>query len=638
MNQMLKKLFSAAVLLSTPAFCSQPANTPCAVAPQLLFRSQAVDAARELAGWAHHVNLFDQDKIYGSLSATVEYSQSFRSSRIAECLFGTNSCNNDCGATIKVSGSDVAERGANDWLADYFYLPTDFQSTLHFSPKIQNVVADLNFYLGLDEWACGLFFRMHAPINWTKWCLNYCETVTDAGVADYQEGYFTVSVDPRSNLLNNFSEFAAGKAPAVFNDTDASSTGTADVTFDGLCYAKFDRCCRTKTRLADLSWILGYNFVNDEDYHLGVGIKVAAPTGNRPSATHLFDAVSGNGHHWELGAHITSHAMLWRCEDEDSSLGFYLDANITHLFNDNQTRTFDLKGKPLSRYMLAAKHTAPAVGLFTDAAATTLAATQFAREFSPVANLTTRDVSVSIGVQGDVAAQLTYANRGWNVDLGYNFWGRSCEKFSRKDCSSDCRSSCSSSSDCKTACAATFAENTWALKGEAHVFGFHLNPAGDADALTVSDSNATINSGTVTSSANLEVNHAANGYNGANSLLDAQISVPTEFITECDLDLVGTRGISNKVYGHLSYNWLDCEDWAPYVGIGGFGEFGSNSGSCNTGCSSSSDCNTGCSSSSSSDCKTTCASSSSDCNTSSNCHKCALSQWGVWIKAGVSFN
>jgi hypothetical protein len=660
MKQTLKKFFSIAALLSTVSSYS--------VVGYYSIRNQGQDAARDLAGMTQHINLFDMDKVYGTFAVTGEYAQTFRPSRIAESLFGAAVCNSDCnGATINVSGSRVANRGANDWLADYFYLPTDFKSTLNFSPRIRNAIVDLDFYLGLDEWACGLYLRVNAPIVWTSWNLNFCESVVETGTQGYEPGYFnTVSATPtagnvgvgiaRSSLLGSFAEFANGGSI-----TDPSTTATK-VLFDPLCYARIDRCSHNKTALADLAVTLGYNFINDEDYHMGVGIRMLAPTGTRPNGRRLFEPIVGNGKHWELGADISGHAMLWRSCDEESNLGFFVDANITHLFKAKQTRTADLKGKPLSRYMLAEKlnaGTVTTVGGVSGAAATTAASTPtvpsavFANEFSPLANITTRDVKVSVGVQGDVAAQFTYTRCGFAWDLGYNFWGRSSEKVSCSDScassSSNCSNACSSSSPaCKNV---NYAANTWALKGDAAVYGFN-NQNSNAVALSATQSAATINAGRnfaaagVTDSGVIAVNRRNPGVDNAQfayagniagaqgivaTLNDAstanatRTSIQPVFIDKANFNYAANRGISNKIYTHLSYNWLDCEDWVPYVGVGGFGEFG-NGGSCNSGCASSS----------SAACPTTNCSSSSDC--ASSCESAAISQWGVWAKFGVSFN
>src|SRR5690606_38516653 len=128
-----------------------------------------------------------------------------------------------------------------------------------------------------------------------------------------------------------------------------------------------------------------------------------------------------------------------------------------HLFKAKQTRTFDLKGKPNSRYMLA-ERLASTTGATVPVLENTAVA--FDGTYSPVANFSTRDCKVSIGVQGDVVAMFTYTVRGFSWDLGYNFWGMSSEKISL---------SCDDDSSCPAR--VPFAENTWALKGDASVYG-----------------------------------------------------------------------------------------------------------------------------------------------------------------------
>lgn len=688
MKQMLKKFFSIVVLLSTTcAWASTPAVTSAIlpVAPYLQFRSQGVDAADELAGWTNHVNLFDMDCLYGSFAIKPKYTRSFRNDRICQCLFGVcnsvtttvstlvnncntgcntscnTACNNPCGGcSLKVSGSRVLGRGATDLLADYFYLPTDFQSTLNFNPTVDNIGVDLNMYFGFDEWIEGLFLRIHIPVFQSRWNLRFSETaptftpsVTGGAInGGYEAGYFAFSSIPTQNLNQTFAAYANGGT--------ISGTTTPSIVFNPLNFARIDACRRTSSGVADLQFILGYNFVDCEDYHLGLGLYFSAPTGTRPTATYLFEPIVGNGKHWTLGAHVTSHANLWRSCDEESSLGFYLDCNITHLFKARQRRTFDLVNRPLSRYMLAERLGAPSNALagdgtpvattFVPSTATTPAVAAFANEFTPVANLTTRDVNVSIGVQGDLAAQFTYAHCGFAWDLGYNFWGRSCEKFCPCPCPTNCNTSCDTSCNGVSATPITFEENVWALKGDSSVYGegtvglvdtpiplsatqtsavysditggsnFFDNPVGiNAPNTSLAVRNASVENPLIAYAGGTVVTVV----NSVTPLTTAIFtSIQPVFLTAADIDLCrGTRGLSHKLYTNLSYQWLDNDCWVPFLGVGAFGEWGSNDSNCNTSCNTTCDTTTNC---------------NTNCNTS--CAKCSLSQWGVWAKFGVSFN
>lgn len=632
----------AIISFSTMAFAHTGQTTP-----YYSIRSQGVDAARELAGWTQHINLFDMDKVYGSLSVTTEYSQSFNPRSIAQSLFGTALiCPSKCSESIiNVSGSRIQKIGIHDLLADNFYLPTDYQGQLSFKPTIANVVADIHFYVGLDEWFNGLFFRIDLPINWTRWNLNFTENLLHEGQNDYDAGYFNgydvaptadnlggIGVENRK-LNRTFASYARGVAPVGV----ATYTGQATETLYGLRYGQIDCGARSVTRLADVECMFGWNFINDEAYHVGAALLVRAPTGNRPDGRYLFEPISGNGGSWEVGAHITSHATFWRSETEEESIGIFVDTNITHLFAAKQTRTFDLKNKPLSRYMLATQNT-DAVRNLIGINTTTISqipAYQFANAFTPVANISTQELEVTVGFQADLVAQLTYVNSGLNVDLGYNFWVRSPEKFRMNtDCLAT-NTQCLPYTSCNQ-CPNTFSPNTFGLKGDAFVYGFNaatLIPV----ALSATENEATIENGTnapdhalnpsdiLAAQVNPSIDNPGLAYQGIGGApLNDQLfvgypqintSVQPILIDHCDFNMVGTRGMSHKVYTHISYNWIELEDWVPYVGMGAYGEFGQTKNRCqnNLGTSCSGPC-------------------------TSHASYTSLSQWGIWIKGGVSFN
>jgi hypothetical protein len=265
----------------------------------------------------------------------------------------------------------------------------------------------------------------------------------------------------------------------------------------------------------------------------------------------------------------------------------------------------------------------------------TTAAQQFAFEYAPVANLTTLDVKTSIGVQADIVAMFNLTASGFSWDLGYNFWGRSCEKI-------HCPPACA---PCDVSLCDPSQANTWGLKGDARMFGFAANASGGVVvdtpiALSSTESKATIHSGTNIPGGldtvsndpyerNFSVDNAkfAVAVNGNVRLVFApfipgpnqdafQVKTSIQpILLKCeDIDLCErTRGISHKIFTHLGYTW-DRENLKPFLGFGGFAEFGKtdhNSSSCNP-CSESSEC--------------------------SRCFYCSLSQWGVWVKGGLAFD
>jgi len=636
MNQILKSSLCIAMLFSSFVAAD--------VVPYIPQRSESVHAERELVGWQQQINLFDECDTYGSFSIMLGYDRSFRPERIAQALFCdallTDCCDSKC-STMKVQGSQVDGRDSKALLADYFGLATDFESTITLEPRVDNIFVDFNLYVGLDEWWEGGFFRIHAPVVSTRSRLNFCEKDITVGANNHPVGYFNNAVVgaqapiygiAQADLLQSFEDYVTnGKAPNL----------GSDVTFNPLTKAKWAKCPDRETKLSDIQAVLGWNFWMDECYHVGLGIRAAAPTGTRPEGCYLFEPVVGNGHHWELGAQFTSHWSVWQDDCDADAFTIYLDANITHLFKTKQCRTFDLCGKPLSRYMLAEKLGTPVEDLYAAVDPVAMPNAQFKNEFTPVANITTIPVDVSAAVQGDLALKFAYTHCNFEFDLGYNLWARSCEKICpRCDCS-------------------PFVENTWALKGDAFVYGF-AQTQGEIDsalasALSATESKATIFAGTnvPADKADWYTNIAVDAkqaavrddagavplYTSTGTLAGDAVftSYQPIFITADDMDIQGakTRGISNTIFGHMNYVWNDCECWTPYLGIGAEVEFGKMDDKCC--CDSSSCCTTSsCSTSCTTSCNTNCC--STDCCDSSCCHDVAVSRWGVWVKGGISFN
>jgi hypothetical protein len=277
---------------------------------------------------------------------------------------------------------------------------------------------------------------------------------------------------------------------------------------------------------------------------------------------------------------------------------------------------------------------------------------EFANEYAPVANITQRSVKTSIAVQGDIAVSLAYQANNFQWDLGYNFWGRTCENICIDEC-------------CPTNL------GIWAVKGDQRVYGFTdpsgPDPVGLAIKLPVTDSHADIHAG---SNMQNGVNYAQDNPTGPiNAYADNPfepdrpvitilptgvnpifISDPIVAIKENDFDLTGTRGTSNKIFTNFNWKWDYSADsqWTPYFGIGGEVEFGSTDNGC---------CNINqCENSCKTNCGTNCGSIvtseyTNPCNTKpactglprreespTKCVDCAISQWGIWLKLGASYN
>lgn len=571
------------------------------VATSFNTRSISRNAARDLAGWANYINKDVSCKtVYGALSITPEYNHTFNGSTITRTLFGDNLIgNNRCDQHLKISGSQVNNRGPHDLLADYFYLPSDFESTVQFKPVIDNVIIDFGFYLGLDAWSKGLYFWLHAPFAHTRWDININETINNPGVNNSLQGYYTPDALMRNELLDNFTDYANG---LTVQNTD-------DVVFENLKFGKMSNERLIKSRMAEIRTGIGWNFLDHKNYHCGFNGQLAAPTGLRPDAEYLFEPIVGNGHFWELGMGASGHYTFWRNQDENAHCLFYVDINLTHMFKTRQARSFDLTaGGTLSRYMLGMEMISPAVNLQGNSG--DIPSAQFNNTFLPLANITTLDVEVSVAVQADIVLMFNATKNNFSFDLGYNYWGRSADNISLRQNES-------------------FDEKTFTVKGDAHVFGFIPN-ATTSVALSATQDKATIHTGNNITAANPATNPnidfaqpAATNPDAptvpqnllyAQNLPDApanyiNTSVPPVFITRNDLNFKGaeTSGSSNKLFTHISYTWNDKTEWQPYLGFGCQAEWNhKNKRSCKP------------------------------CH--ENVPQSSASQWGAWVKTGATFN
>ncbi len=622
-------------------------------APYLAFRSQSLNGARDLVGLQPFLYQHDVCGLNGIFSLTPEYTRSFRDGDIARCLLCNSLTRGTCGgAQLRIQGSDIAGRAQNSLMAENFYLPSDYDSTVSLEPRVENFLVDFNFYLGFDRCHPGLYFRIHAPLVYSRRSLNVKETITKEGEGTYPLGYFDGSLTDGVQPLSSFEEFIIDGASPVFAD---------NVTCTPLQNARWNKCRATKTGVADVRMALGWNFVLCEDYHVGLQICAAAPTGTKPCGAYFFEPIIGNGKHWELGGGLSAHACLCRSQDEDRHCDLYLDANITHLFKSHQYRTFDLINSPLSRYALAMKFTSDVEGLVAlgqeAAPVISTPSYQFARVFAPVANFSTLPVDVSAAVQADVVLKLAWVRNNYEFDLGYNLWARSCEKICRNY-------------DRPCSAAVKFPANTWGLKGDAFCFGFTQQEVNGQETLiepgtplSATESKATIFKGTNGAPTGLTVDeNFLNWYQnpgidnpelaaktGPTDLLYTAInnSVKTSndpiLINDSILDFKGaqTKGISHKVFFHFSHFWKDGRTWAPFIGVGAEAEFGQHDGKdrgdmCSSKCISTSMATKV--NQNAPSCVKSCDTMCSKSKNTSCCTRCALSQWGVWLKGGVAFS
>jgi len=576
------------VLLFFSLLCASYAQTFRGLHTILIPRSESVNTARELVGWYAGINRYVKDKNYWGLSFNPTYNRSYNNDQIVDFLLGKKQ--------FKISGTRVIGRDdTRELLADYFGLPSDYQGSVCFAPRISTFMFDFNWFWGLDRWLQGSYFRAHAPMAHTVWDLNVQEKVSVLGAQDFPAGYMGSERIVRANLPKSLKEVM---------DNNINTVTFGDMQ-NPIAYGKIKER-QARSRFSDIQLALGYNAYCTQWSHAGFNLRGSIPAGNKPDPVILFDPVIGNGHHWELGAGFSWHASPWVSENDKDYFGIYSDLNITHLFKDTQCRSFDLFdiqkcprnlcSKNIgNRYTLLERVFAPdATDVYVNDA---LIPVQYQGSLLPTINVTTLKTEVSFPVQVDFALMFVY-HRSCDLDInwGYNVWYRAAEKLHDRD---------------------RLCENKYALKGDAQIYGFDSN---NPLKLSATQSMATLFAGQKggnfagtlyandnadnpmradnTSNVPLTQLNTADSIDFGIAQADINTSSPAQLLTDCDINEQSglmTRALTHKVFVNIGRVWHEHER-APFVGIGAELEW-----------------------------RCRCVNNNS-----------AISQWGIWIKGGFA--
>ena len=487
-------------------------------------RPQGNNGVLNIVGWHPHIHRYHADCCYHDVMLTVGYQRSTRPDRIAAVLFGTDE--------FSVSGSEVILRTENDILADHFGLSTDFHSTVRVDPSIQSAVTTLSWYWGLDGICHGWYLMAHLPLVWTKWGLQFCETIhANSKNTDFPAGY--MDVDPTPVGARSLKQALAGGVK--FGDMQ-----------EPIKYGKVSGQ-RTKGGLADVHLRLGWDFVNRQRGYAGLAGFVVIPTGNRPDSEFLFEPIVGNGRHWEVGATFSGRGLAWEADGEQE-LNFFVDISFSQLLKARQRRSFDLR-KPTdcqgvecddkrpnwaSRYML--------FKVFEDG--------NYADRLTPVINHTTLHCDVSIAFQMDAVFMFGYTCGNFLFDVGYNGWIRSKEKINI----------------CDTTCNPdpTFPRNSFALKGIQDAIGNNTQHCAMLVEPTLTGFAFSLapppTPPTVTPPAEIDQTRLAD-------------DDPPIFTSDALIDMrsaASSRVLTHKFFMHTGYTWCYCDDqvFVPFTGLG----------------------------------------------------------------------
>jgi len=592
--------------------CVMPCQSQCKT-PKTLFvpRSQSFYQPREIIGTQLFNHTYGKQETYGCFWLTPVYTRSFRPDDIVDYLFGQAAHN----GTITVSGSSVTNRESHEVLADYFGLPTDFKSTVCFNPRVSNFLIDVGWYIGFNNLKDGFYGIISTPFCLTQWDLHPQEHSIDTGNNNYDRGYMTIDEIANKQLEHHFLDTVTGNY--VWGDMQSP-----------LSFGKITCRSLTKTRLADIRITAGYDIFKNNDAHVSIDLRTAFPTGNKPNGQYLFEPIAGNSGHFEVGAGLTSHWILWE-NNREHLFGVWINLVATHLCTSRQVRSFDLADNgPGSRYMLLAQHEPIPLDPETREAApyhlnNVPLQEEYAHSLFPAINVTTLCCDVSASIQVDFLFKCMYKRENIEIDFGYNFWSRSKESI------------------CVTG---TYCPDNFSIKGDAYLYGaiennytektavpLAISQQNSATLYTGGNHNSTLNKKTsptmytiapdlnpiidnseLATAANLKMieENVMTPVIGSEGQINASVQpIFVDLGSDICIDSASSpQQMSHSLFVNASYAWEegiddpDYKDSIPFIGSGFATEFATSS------------------------------ESSKNCSCTG-----ALSQWSLWIKGGFAY-
>lgn len=332
-----------------------------------------------------------------------------------------------CARSLIIAGSASSFYTPSCLQADVIGLPSDFASLVHINPEILRIVNNIDAYLFFGSRA---YIAIQLPIEKCRYNLRLKEELLESGTNGYSAGDISALAIDRSKLFTTFSSYAQG-------DTILTLNG---MSFKPIFYNRIRPCITERTGISDIHCCIGGYCMRTDTFAIGVSADTYIPTGNRPGAQQFFEPIIGNCHHQEYGIGTN---IDWHVQD-DAELSFSLHAalHVRYVRPARHTRSFDLTVGPLSRYLLA-------YTLNPDNSPTGI--------ITPVANLTTAPVTVSVGTQWQALLAASFNTDPFTWTIGYELYTQGAESIT----------------PCTRFC---IDDQAWALKTTAPIFDTSITP------------------------------------------------------------------------------------------------------------------------------------------------------------------
>lgn len=383
---------------SSDAACSCPCSGKTYFAVRPMYQSVRPEL---IAGFRNDRMLAAQDGWGGAFDIVVFGGRTTKGRDLANYFLPN--CKNSLVVTEQTNNPAVATQAVGDLLAENFNIFTvnrgtpgqGFQSSVCFNARHTEVGVGLHWLQSFwcnDDRNKWWYLDVNFPIMNVNNRMSISENVVNNG-----GGVDTsvTSVTPVANMVEAFKQ-------AAWN------FGKIDCT-----------CKRSKTGVADVELKIGYQWMWQDCCNIASYAGVLIPTGNAPTGRYVFEPIVGHGKHVGVMWGSRGGFEIWTNCDETWHLDFDLAVHSQYLFKKKQVRSFDLKGKPWSRYLEVYANFAQAQTANTNGDVILS---------TPGINVFTQCVSVKPGFFHNMTSSLIMENNcGFQAELGYNLYARQTE-------------------------------------------------------------------------------------------------------------------------------------------------------------------------------------------------------------------
>lgn len=241
----------------------------------------------------------------------------------ASCLY-QESCNRDALAEYFLFGGKteliIDQQGNGDIGSGWLGLfaggdQQNFHGSFSLAPHRSVLGVILQTHADLSSWMDGVWLQVVLPLVHVSHDLGFKEEVS-------------------SSLLD------AGSFPSI----------AAALNNPAWRYGKISDKRLSRSGCDDVSCKLGWSIVRYEKVRVDLHTDLLVPLGDRPQAEFLFEPIVGMGNHIGLGGGADFQFEIFRTTNQKLRLLTHL--SYKHLFAATEKRSFDIKGKPWSRYMI----------------------------------------------------------------------------------------------------------------------------------------------------------------------------------------------------------------------------------------------------------------------------------------------